>query len=124
MEKELVSDVWAMSGFFVSYTPGILTLKNDVISFLTANGEQFSTPLAEVKNVKWPKMQMGLGVHIDVNGKTYKFTFMQPSGQSRLDQGLVTSFGRIANGVSAIKSLSHMKEFKQVAKEWREIVGG
>jgi hypothetical protein len=124
MEKELISNVWAASGWIVSYTAGVLTLHNGLVSFLTAKGEEFNIPLTEIKNVKWPKMQFGYGVHIDVNGKTYKFTFMQPNGQSRLDEGLITSFGRIANGVSAIKSLAHMKEYKQVAKEWREIVGG
>lgn len=124
MEKELISNVWAMSGWIISYTPGILTLNNGTVTFLTAKGEQFNTTQDGIKNVKWPKLQMGYGVHFDVNGKTYKFTFMQPNGQSALDSGMVTSFGRIANGISAIKSLSHMKEYKAVANEWREVLGG
>lgn len=124
MEKELISNVWAMSGWIVSYTPGILTLKGGLVSFVTAKGEQFSTPLTEIKNVKWPKMQMGVGVHLDVNGKTYKFTFMKPRGQDSLDPYMMTDVGRITGGISAINSLIHMKEYKVVAKEWREIVGG
>jgi len=124
MEKEIVSNAWSASGWIASYTAGILTLKEGVVSFFTASGEEFNIPVTEIKNVKWPMLQMGYGVHFDVNGKKYKFTFMQPNGQKKLDQGLVTSFGRIVNGVSAIKSLAHMKEYKQVAKEWRGIVGG
>ena len=124
METTIVSNVWAMSGWIVSYTAGILSLSEGEVSFYTAGGEQFRVPVSEIKNVKWPKLQMGYGVHLDVNGKTYKFTFMQPNGQSPLDSGIGTSFGRIANGLSALKSLSNMKEYKMAAKQWREVVGG
>ena len=124
METTIVSNVWAMSGWIVSYTPGILSLSEGEVSFFTAGGEQFRVPVSEIKNVKWPKLQMGYGVHMDANGKTYKFTFMQPNGQSPLDSGMGTAFGRIATGLSALKSLSNMKEYKTAAKQWREVVGG
>ena len=123
MEKELVSNAWAL-GPFTACTPGILRLNEGVVTFFSAKGEEFSTPVTAIKNVKWPWLQMGYGVHLEVNGKKYKFTFLQPARETMLDPSMMTDFGRVANGASSINSLIHMKDHKPVAKAWREVLRG
>ena len=124
MENNISSDVWSASGWIASYTRGLLTLNNGILRFNTDKGEEFAAPLAALQNIKWPRLQMGLGVHFEVNGKKYKFTFMEPASERMVDPGGFTDFGRIANGFSAIKAMSHIKDYKAVAKQWREIIGG
>ena len=122
MDKELATNVWQMSGFIKSYTAGILILKEGMVSFITANGEQFKVPLTDIKNTKWPALQLGYGVHLDVNGKTYKLTFIQPPGENSLDPGMITGIGRIAAGVESINTLTHLKDYKSHANEWKEVL--
>lgn len=123
MEKEFVSNTWAMSGWIISYNAGILALSENMISFISARGEEFKVPLMSITNVKWPMLQLGYGVNFDAAGKTYKFTFMQPNGQSPLDSDAFVGFGRIAIGISAIKTLSRAKEYKTIANKWKEVLG-
>ena len=124
METEFSSNTWAASGWIISYKAGILVLKENMISFISAKGEEFKVPLTAVTNVKWPKLQMGYGVHFDAAGKTYKLTFMQPNGQSPLGSDAFGGLGSISYGISAIKTLSHAKEYKAIANKWKEILGG
>jgi hypothetical protein len=122
MKKELATHVWQMSGFIKSYTAGVLILNDGMVSFLTEKGEQFKVPLSEVKNIKWPILQMGYGVHFDVNGKTYKFTFVQPPGENSFDPGMISDIGRIATGIESINTLAHLKDYKVHANEWKEVL--
>jgi hypothetical protein len=121
MEKELATNVWQMSGFVKSYTAGLLLFKDGQVSFLTQQGQQFKVPLSEVQNIKWPALQFGYGVHLDVNGKTYKLTFSQPAGENSFDPGMITDVGRIAMGVDSIRGLMHLKEYKANANQWKEV---
>jgi len=121
MEKELETKVWQMSGFVKSYTEGLLIFKEGKVSFLMQQGEQFKVPISEVKNIKWPFLQFGYGVHIDVNGKTYKLTFGEPRTPNPYDPGMMTDVGAIAGGVDAISKLRKYKIYKANAKQWKEI---
>ncbi len=120
----LTSNAWSMSGLIISYTAGLLTLDNGMVSFNTAKGEQFQVPLSEIKNVKWPKLQMGYGVHMEVNGKKYKLTFFQPAGQSTYTAQFNGDYGRIGNISDIVNRISGMKDFKISAAEWRAVLGG
>ena len=124
MEKELTTNVWSISGFLPSYKAGILALNNNMVAFITKKGEEFHVPLSDIKIIKWPKLQFGYGVHLDVKGKTYKLTFAQPNGENALDPGMITDFGRIAGGVDSIRGLLHLKDYKANANQWREVLQG
>ena len=74
MEHELISKVWQFSSLIGRVTPGVLTFKKGQVSFITEDGIQFNVPLAEVKNIRYPFLRMGLGFDAVVNGKKYKFS--------------------------------------------------
>lgn len=124
MEKELNNYVWLMSGFIISYNAGRLWLKDDRVTLITRKGKEFDVPLNEVKTIKWPKLQMGFGVHIEVNGKTYKITFGQPQGETTIDEQDPNYYNEYANMADSINRIGHLKDYKANANAWREVLGG
>ena len=52
MEKEFVSNTWAMSGWITSYNAGILALSENMISFISAKGEEFKVTSYVCKKYK------------------------------------------------------------------------
>src|SRR6476469_5086309 len=84
MEQDLTSKVWQMRGIFQSAIPGYLVLHDGKVAYVTESGEQFNVPLSEVKEVKWPGLQMGFGFNAVVNGAKYKFTFMKPNSAPQM----------------------------------------
>jgi len=127
MEQELVTKVWQMGGLLSTPIPGLLILSDGHISFVTAEGEQFGVPVAELKDVKWPFLQFGLGFNTTVNNKQYKFTFMKPNGAADIDSSAIdglTAFSRIGRGIDAIATLSKWGSNKQAAKQWKAVLEG
>lgn len=125
--SEIFSRVWKLGGVLQAPTPGVLGLKEGNISFETEEGELFHVPLAEVKDVKWPFLQFGLGFNASINGVTYKFTFMKPNGAAELTDSAFQSglrFTRIGRGVDAMATLSKWGDNKKSAKEWKAVLPG
>jgi len=116
-----------MKGIFGGVSAGLLQFADGHVSFATVAGEAFNVPLEEIKEIKWPKLQMGFGFEATVAGQKYKITFMKPNGGADLDDGFwntltrVTSVGR---GVDSLRTLSKAKESKKSAQEWRAVLGG
>jgi len=124
MEQELLTKVWRMQGLLSTPTPGLLILADGHISFVTADGEMFSVPVSDIKDVKWPFIQFGLGFNSTVNGTQYKFTFMKPNGAADIDSSALdglTAFSRIGRGIDAIATLSKWGSNKQAAKQWKAL---
>jgi len=126
MEQELVSKVWQLFGLVGRVIPGLLMWKNGQVTFLTEDGMQFNVPLAEVKNIKWPFLRMGLGFDAVVNGKKYKLSFTKPNpsapelDDTASDQLLrLTDQGRFFD---SIKTLRNLKTDKATTKTWKEIL--
>jgi hypothetical protein len=125
MAQEIVSKVWLQHGTFGGATPGLLTADEGKASFITEEGEHFNVPVSEIKEVKWPFLQFGLGFTASVNGQKYKFTFMKPNGAADLNDstlGQLARFTRLGRGADAISTLSGMGESKKVAKQWKELL--
>jgi hypothetical protein len=125
MPQELISKVWLMHGTFGGATPGVLTADGGKASFITAEGEHFNVPVSDIKDVKWPFLQFGLGFNASVNGQKYKFTFMKPNGAADLDDstlGQVVRFTRLGRGVDSISTLAGMGESKKMAKQWKDLL--
>jgi hypothetical protein len=126
MQDEIKSKVWQLKGIFNIGTPGMLILKDGFVSFMTEEGEKFKVPLQEIKDVKWPFLQFGLGLHAFINGQKYKFTFMKPNGASELDASALDGLfklGGLGNGVDSIATLANMGNNKRSAKQWKAILG-
>ncbi len=127
MEQEINSKVWQMHGILAAPLPGVLLLQKGNVSFITEKGEQFKVSLAEVKEVKWPFLQFGLGFNANVNGQQYKFTFMKPNGASDLNDstlGEVAEMTSLGRGMDAMETLSKWGDNKTSAKQWKAILGG
>ena len=124
MEQKLLTKVWQMGGLLSAPTPGLLILSDGHISFVTGDGEKFSVPVSDVKDVKWPFLQFGLGFNSTVNNTQYKFTFMKPNGAAEIDNSAMeglTAFSRIGRGIDAIATLSKWGSNKEAAKQWKAV---
>jgi hypothetical protein len=126
MEQEFVSKVWQFSSLIGKVTPGLLTWNNGQVAFITQEGVQFDVPFAEVKNVKWPFLRMGLGFDSIVNGKKYKFSFSKPNPSApELDDSEGIQLLRLVDGGSfreLIGTLRNLKADKATTKTWKEIL--
>ena len=126
MEQELVSKVWQLFGLVGRVIPGLLMWKNGQVTFLTEDGMQFNVPLAEVKNIKWPFLRMGLGFDAVVNGKKYKLSFTKPNPSApELDDTLGDQLLRLTDQgrfFDSIKTLRNLKTDKATTKTWKEIL--
>lgn len=127
MEQEIISKVWLLHGTFGGASAGLLILGEGKVSFVTAEGEHFNVPVTEVKEVKWPFLQFGLGFNASVNAQKYKFSFMKPNGAPELDDstlGQLARFTRIGRGVDSIATLAKWGDSKKTAKQWKAVLGG
>jgi hypothetical protein len=125
MERDLTSKVWQMRGIFRSATPGYLVLLEGKVIYVTEAGEQFNVPLSEVREVKWPGLQMGFGFNATIKGEKYKFTFMKPNGASQMTDNSITQltrYTRLGMGMDAIQALAKWGDSKKSAKAWKEIL--
>jgi len=127
MEQDLTSKVWQIGGIFSSAKPGYLVLNDGKMAFVNQQGEQFNVPLSEVKEVKWPGLQMGFGFNAVVQGNKYKFTFMKPNGAPEMgDSGLsqLARYTRVGMAMDSISALAKWGDSKKSAKAWKEVLGG
>ena len=126
MEQELISKVWQLFGLVGRVIPGLLIWNNGRITFITEDGVQFNESLAEVKNIKWPFLRMGLGFDAVVNGKKYKFSFTKPNPSApELDDTLGEQLLRLTDQgrfFDSIKTLRNSKTDKATTKTWKEIL--
>lgn len=125
MEQDLTSKVWRMRGIFQSAIPGYLVLHGGNVAYVTEAGEQFSVPVSEVKEVKWPGLQMGFGFNAMVNGDKYKFTFMKPNGAPEMADSTLsqlTRYTQLGMGIDAVKALAKWGDSKKSAKAWKEVL--
>jgi len=126
MEQELVSKVWQLFGLVGRVIPGLLIWNNGRITFITEDGVQFNESLAEVKNIKWPFLRMGLGFDAVVNGKKYKLSFTKPNPSApELDDTLGDQLLRLTDQgrfFDSIKTLRNLKTDKATTKTWKEIL--
>jgi len=126
MEQELVSKVWQLFGLVGRVIPGLLIWNNGRITFITEDGVQFNESLAEVKNIKWPFLRMGLGFDAVVNGKKYKLSFTKPNPSApELDDTLGEQLLRLTDQgrfFDSIKTLRNLKTDKATTKTWKEIL--
>lgn len=123
MEQDLTSKVWRMRGIFQSATPGYLVLHDGKVAYVTEAGEEFNVPLSDVKEVKWPGLQMGFGFNAVVNGNKYKFTFMKPNGAPQMNDSSLsqlTRYTRLGMGMDAVAALAKWGDSKKSAKAWKE----
>ncbi|MBC7872440.1 MAG: hypothetical protein H7Y01_00515 [Ferruginibacter sp.] len=126
MEQELVSKIWQIFGLVGRVVPGLLLSVNGNITYITEEGIQFNVPVAEIKDVKWPFLRMGLGFDASVNGKKYKFSFTKPNPTApELDDEAGEQLFRLTDAGrfwDAIGTLSNLKTDKATTKKWREIL--
>ena len=126
MHQQINSKVWQMHGPFRVATAGMLTLNNGVVTFLTEEGQQFQVLISEVKEVKWPFFQFGLGFTTVVNNKKYKFTFMRPNGAGDLDTSAIGGLlggSNLGGGLEAIANLANWSDNKKSGKQWKAVLG-
>ncbi len=118
--------VWQLFGLVGRVIPGLLIWNNGRITFITEDGVQFNESLAEVKNIKWPFLRMGLGFDAVVNGKKYKLSFTKPNPSApELDDTLGDQLLRLTDQgrfFDSIKTLRNLKTDKATTKTWKEIL--
>ncbi|MEO7309656.1 MAG: hypothetical protein ABIX01_04615 [Chitinophagaceae bacterium] len=128
MQQEIESKVWQTHGIFGGSTPGLLSLAEGYISFITPDGVQFHEPLTEVKEVKWPFIRMGLGCSAVVRGKKYSISFGKPNAYAaELDDSTLTQVSRltgVGRTVDSISTLGKLGSYRKIAKQWRAALGG
>ena len=127
MNQDIISKVWQLHGMLGGATPGVLSLQDGMATFETENGEAFHVSLADMKEVKWPFLQLGLGFNTTVNGQLFKFTFVKPNGAQDLSDSSLRSglrFTRIGRGVDAVATLAKIGDNKKSAKEWKAVLKG
>ena len=126
MAKELVSKVWQIFGLVGRVVPGVLICTHDQVTFLTEDGIQFNVTLAEVRNVKYPFLRMGLGFDAVVNGKKYKFSFTKPNPSApELDDSVGDQLLRLTDAGrfwDSFNTLRNVKTDKATTKAWKEIL--
>ena len=126
MDKELISTVWKISGIIGKVTPGALVWKNERVAFITEEGVQFQVPLADITNIKWPFLRMGMGFDTEVYGQKYKFSFAKPNASApeiEIKNGnplpKVVFAGLYVDDVS---SLLDIKSDRQTTKKWKAVL--
>lgn len=126
MTQQLISKTWQIAGIFGAVTPGALVWKNQQVAFITEEGIQFQAPLADITNIKWPFLRMGMGFDAVVYGKKYKFSFAKPNASAAeisIQNGnplpKVVFAGQYMDDVS---SLADIKENRAECKKWKEIL--
>ena len=126
MSRELISKVWQVQGLVGKVVAGALVFKKEQVTYITEEGIQFSVPLAELKQIKWPFLRMGLGFDTVVNDRKYKFSFSKPNPSApeiNISRGSpfpnIVSAGQYFDDVS---SLLDLKSDKATAKMWKEIL--
>lgn len=126
MERELISKVWQIAGLVGKVVPGALILRNGYVAFITEKGIQFNVPLAEVKNIRWPFLRMGMGFDAVIHNKKYKFSFAKPNpnvAEINIVPGnpfpTVIFAGQYFEDIS---SLLDIKKDKAATKAWKEIL--
>lgn len=126
MEQEIISKVWLLHGTFGGSSPGLLALKDGMVTFFTEEGEHFTVPVAEVKDVKWPFISFGLAMNAVVNGQKYKFSFMKPNGGSEIGDSTFTHLSRFTSmgrGLDSLATLANWGDNKKSARQWKEVLG-
>lgn len=128
MEQQVISKVWQLSGLMGSVKAGLLVYDNGQVSYLTEEGTQFSVPIQELKNIKWPFLRMGMGFDAMVGDKKYQFSFSKPNpsapelGDSEAQQ-VLTAVG-VGKFWDSIGTLKNIKADKATTKQWKELLKG
>ncbi len=126
MNNELISKVWQIAGLFGSVTPGALVWKNGQVIFITEEAVQFQAPLADIGNIKWPFLRMGMGFDAEVYGIKYKFSFAKPNA-SAAEINIVPG-NPLPKVIFAsqyfddVSSLADMKTNRAECKKWKAIL--
>lgn len=123
--EPFLTRVWLLHGAFGGSTPGVLMYDNGNVSFATEEGQHFSVPVSEVKDLKFPFISFGMAMNITVNGQKYKISFMRPNGGRDMGEGgfsQLTRLTSIGRGMDGISSLLKMGDLKKVSKQWKEIL--
>jgi hypothetical protein len=126
MVKNIISKVWRIAGIFGRVTPGVLIWENGYVTFITQEETKFKVPLAELKEVKWPFLRMGLGFNTIVHEKKYKFSFTKPNPSAEdLNDSVTDQFIRSTSAgklLDSIGTLANIGADKATTKIWREIL--
>jgi hypothetical protein len=128
MDQQIISKVWQLSGLMGSVRAGLLVYDNGQVIYINDEGSQFSVPLAELKNIKWPFLRMGMGFDTVVNDKKYQFSFSKPNPSApELDDTTADTYLRplgVGKFWDAIGTLRNIKADKATTKQWKEILKG
>jgi hypothetical protein len=128
MAQEIISKVWQIFGIFGRVVPGLLIYENGKVSYVTEEGVQFAVDIAELHQVKYPFLRMGMGFDTVVNGKKYQFAFSKPNpaapelGDSNAEI-LLRGMG-VGKFWNAIGTLSNIKQDKSTTRQWKELLNG
>jgi hypothetical protein len=77
--SDLQTPVWELTGMTGS-EPGLLKLSGGVLSFETDQGVRFSSPVAQLTNVKWPWYSFNCALNLTANGSRFRLSFARPNG--------------------------------------------
>ena len=77
-KQPIRSQVWILRG--LGNSPAVMTLTGGRLTLTTEKGAVFDTPLAEVREIKFPWYYFGGGVKLTVGSARYRISFVRPNG--------------------------------------------
>ncbi len=123
---DLISRTWQIAGLFGKVTAGVLVWKKGLVTYIIEEGVQFSVPLSEIKEIKWPFLRMGLGFDAVVNEKKYKFSFSRPnSSVPEINIVPGNPFPKVVYAgqyYDPTTPINNLKQDKDTTKKWKEIL--
>ncbi len=130
----IYTPAWLMKGFSQS-APGFLMLEGGRLSFSGEDaGDDFTTPLADVRGVKFPWYYFGGGFKATVNGKPLRLSLVKPNGVEYASARVVTKVAGLAHSVGAeavasfsaakvvMNSVDSIREGRKNMRLWRAIL--
>jgi hypothetical protein len=103
----LRSLVWERMGLFGN-RPGVLTLADGALSFVTDEGTGFHCPVSKLSRIEWPWYSFNCGLNLRVEAVKYRFSFGPPNGAAAA-----------YNVVEAAAGLSEIGGGMRAGKVWR-----
>jgi len=126
----LTTPAWIMIGMSRT-VPGILSYDDDRLRFASGEELVFDAAPKDIQEVKWPKIYMGSGCKLAIDGESYRVTFVKPNGAPDITDkllgdagGVLGAAGSVADLKEAMGSFGDIKKGRAAGKAWKELLAG
>ncbi len=122
-DRPIRSQVWILRG--LGNSPAVMTLVAGRLTLTSEQGAVFDTPLADVKEIKFPWYYFGGGVKLSVDSTRYRISFVRPNGAQDVPGRLLADARAGATSALAAAGEVYAKyrdisEGRSAGKAWKE----